>query len=367
MNLATVATPPRIEPLVLALPSIDQLAVSWARLLHDARFGRLLDRHGLDVVLSPAAAPTDAERYAVMLTDGDSSLRVEIAGCDHPALAMAARLPACEGTQRLAATALCAVPLRLMHALGLGHWAPTGLTRIDASIDGHAAKPTGALAFSPPTEPLSAWVAVRRDGRCLCLVRFGGATVPLRRALEALIQAQPTHDAHRRGWALPGRIVLHQQAYAVALIGTLVPGDVLLMRPIPTTTSGMPVWARWGAVGATTGRCLEAKASLRGNQMQIQTAPGLTADENLPDESGAEQRPAESLDDLTIPVRFEIETVAMALSDIGSIGPGYVIELSTPIATATIRLVACGQVVGHAELVAVGGQLGARITHIVER
>ncbi len=352
MQLATVTAPPPIAPLARALLAIDSPLASWSRVLHDARFGRLLAQHGLDVVLSPAAAPAGDERYAVELTDGDSSLRVEIADCDHPALAMAARLPACEGTQRLAATALCAVPLRLLHALGLGRWAPTGLTRIEP------------CAPRPPGEALSDWVALRRDGRCLCRVRFGGTTAPLRRALEALTHTQPAHDAHRRGWRMPGRIVLHQRGYALALMDTLAVGDVLLMQPIPAAKTGLPVRARWGAA---TGRCLEAKASLRGSQMQIQDTPELSADENLNDEAGAEYRPPESLDELTVPVRFEIETVAMALRDLASIGPGYVIELTTPITAATIRLVACGQVVGHAELVAVGGQLGARITHMVER
>jgi type III secretion protein Q len=354
------AAPPRIEPLAQALPLIEPPAGSWSRVLHDTRFGRLLQQHGLDVLLSPAEAPTDAERYAVGLTDGDSTLRLEIAGCDHPALSMAARLPACEGMQRLAATALCAVPLRLLHALGLGRWAPTGLTRIEVRNDTHPLGPFG--------EPMSAWVAVRRDGRCLCLIRLGGTTVPLRRALEALIQAQPATVAAPLGWRMPGRIVLHEQVYAIALMRTLAVGDVLLMQPIPTTKTGLPVRLRWGGVGASTGRCLEAKASLRGSEMEILATPGLTADETLNDDAGADlNRPAESLDELTVPVRFEIETVTMALRELTALGPGYVIELGTPLGSATIRLVACGQVVGHAELVAVGGQLGARITHMVER
>ena len=91
------------------------------------------------------------------------------------------------------------------------------------------------------------------------------------------------------------------------------------------------------------------------------------ADENLQDSADTAYRSPGSINDLTIHVRFEIETVAMALSDIVSIKPGYVIELNTPIAGAAIRLVACGEIVGHAELVAVGGQLGARITYMVDR
>lgn len=351
----TTAVPPRFESVALALPRIDSEAVHWSQVLHDARFGRLLVQHCPGIGLSPATAlptDTDTESYVVRLTDGDSTLRVEIRGCDHPALAMAAGRPDCQGTQRLAATVLCSVPLELLHTLGLGNWVPTGLTRINA----RTAIPVNELA--------SAWVAVRRNGRCLCLLRFVCTTALLRRGLEALVDAQPSCDAHLHSWAVPSRIVLHQHSYSVDLISTLALGDVLLMQPIPDPENGLAVHVQWGSAA---GRYLQAKAILKASQMQIQTTPDLSADENLQDIAGTEHRLADSIDELTIPVRFEIETVAMTLSDIASIQPGYVIELSTPIATAAIRLVTCGQVVGHAELVAVGGQLGARITHMVER
>ncbi len=353
MLTATATEPPVFESIALALPRIDPEAVHWSRALHDARLGRLIVERWPGVVLAPATAPPiDAEYYVVRLTDGDSTFCVEISGCDHPALAMAARQPDCSGTQRLAAGVFCAAPLELLHNLCLGHWIPTGMTRVNAR--------TAYLE----NEFASAWVAVRENGRCLCILRIVCTTASLRRRLQALIDAQLSCDAHLVSCAVAGRIVLHQHAYPVELFSSLALGDVLLMQPIPDSESGLAVHVQWGAA---TGRFLQTKAILKANQMQIQAAPGLTADENLQDVAAFEQRSLERIDDLTIPVRFEIETVAMALGDIASIRPGYVIELNTPIASATIRLVACGQVVGHAELVAVGGQLGARITHMVER
>jgi type III secretion protein Q len=349
MHAVPATAPSPVGSIAFALPRIDPEDVHWSQVLHDARFGRLLVQHCPGVVLSPAAAPTtDTERYVVGLTDGNSSLRVEISRCDHPALAMAVGQPDCHGTQRLAATVLCAVPLELLMALGLGRWAPTGLTRVDART---------------ATEPASGWVALRCDGRCLCLLRIGGASALLRRAIEALIDAQSPPSAHLRAWAVPGRIVLHQQAYSVALMRTLALGDVLLMRPIPDAENGLAVHVRWGLA---SDRYLQTKAILKATHMQIQVTPGLSADENLQNVADTEHRSADSIDELTLPVRFEIETVAMALGEIASIRPGYIIELSTPITSAAIRLIACGQVVGHAELVAVGGQLGARITQMVE-
>lgn len=352
-NTATAL--PRFESIAKVLPRIDAEAVHWSRVLHDARLGRLLLQHWPDVTLTPASAlPAEMEHYRVEFTDGDSTFRVEIVGCDHPALKIFAGRPGCSGTQCLAATVLCAIPLELMQTLGLGHWTPTGLNR----IDGHTAFACGELA--------SAWVAVRCNGRCLCLLRITCSTPSLRHKLEALIDAQPPCNARLNSWAVSSRVVLHQQEYSVELISTLALGDVLLMQPIPDPENGLAVHVRWGSA---SGRFFQTKAILKASQMQIQiqAAPALMADENLQDSADTAYRSPGSINDLTIHVRFEIETVAMALSDIVSIKPGYVIELNTPIAGAAIRLVACGEIVGHAELVAVGGQLGARITYMVDR
>jgi type III secretion protein Q len=345
-------TPLQIEPLVRALRPVLAQAGVWSRLLHDKRLSLLLAQHALSVVVSPVAEAPDTERYMVELSDGNATLHVEIGHCEHPALAMVTGAPASEGMQRLAGQALFAEPLRLLHQLGLGQWTPVGLVRSEK----HPAAERSA--------PMSPWVALHREGRCLCLLRVGGEAVTLRHALTELMHAQRVRDERIANWVIPVRMVLHQHAYAVALLSTLVIGDVLLMQPIPSGKTGLPVLVQWGAA---TGRCFEVKASLRGSQMQVEASPTMSVDENLQDDPGSDTAISEALGELSLPVRFEIETVSMTLSDLSAIGPGYVIELTSPVATATIRLVACGQVVGHAELVAVGGQLGARITHMVER
>ena len=76
---------------------------------------------------------------------------------------------------------------------------------------------------------------------------------------------------------------------------------------------------------------------------------------------------ADSLGELELPLRFEIETVSIALADLEAIEPGYVIEFDTPVSQARLRLVSCGLVIGEADLIAVGNRLGARITHLVPR
>ena len=86
--------------------------------------------------------------------------------------------------------------------------------------------------------------------------------------------------------------------------------------------------------------------------------PALLAD------SGAD---TDSLGDLELPVRFELETVSMPLAELEAVEPGYVIEFAMPVEQARLRLVSCGQVIGYADLVAISGRLGARITRLVAR
>jgi len=61
-------------------------------------------------------------------------------------------------------------------------------------------------------------------------------------------------------------------------------------------------------------------------------------------------------------VQFEIDTLALPLSQVAALRRGYVIELDTPVTDARIKLVAHGQTIGHGELVSVGEHLGIRIT-----
>ena len=87
-------------------------------------------------------------------------------------------------------------------------------------------------------------------------------------------------------------------------------------------------------------------------------------DAALPVESGVEP---DTLGELELPVRFELETVSVLLADLEAIEPGYVIEFAMPVAEARLRLVSCGHIIGYADLVSVSGRLGARITRLVAR
>lgn len=67
------------------------------------------------------------------------------------------------------------------------------------------------------------------------------------------------------------------------------------------------------------------------------------------------------LGELDLPVQFEVDTIALPLSQLCALRPGYVLELQTPVAEAQLKLVAHGQTIGFGELVTVGEHLGVRI------
>jgi type III secretion protein Q len=68
-----------------------------------------------------------------------------------------------------------------------------------------------------------------------------------------------------------------------------------------------------------------------------------------------------SIDELDLPVRFEIETVTLPLVQLSALRAGYVLELPGTLRDARVRLVSYGQLIGVGELVSVGEQLGVRV------
>ncbi len=88
-------------------------------------------------------------------------------------------------------------------------------------------------------------------------------------------------------------------------------------------------------------------------------------------EDGAQEQDAvrqehatKSLDDLDLPIRFEIETVTLPLVQLSALRSGYVLELPTTLADARVRMVSYGQVIGTGELVTIGEHLGVRVLDI---
>jgi type III secretion protein Q len=120
--------------------------------------------------------------------------------------------------------------------------------------------------------------------------------------------------------------------------------------------------AAWGTPGLIR---LHAPAQFDGHTLVITKEPTMSdeldpvrADDALADDQA--QNPIE-IGELDLPVQFEVDTVALPLSQLCALRPGYVLELPTPVADAQLKLVTHGQTIGYGELVTVGEHLGIRI------
>jgi type III secretion protein Q len=172
---------------------------------------------------------------------------------------------------------------------------------------------------------------------------------------------------------VPGRLILGARRLPVQTLHALAPGDVLL-RSLSSCLSSLvgdaareakataTAIAAWGTPGLVR---MQVPVTIDGLKLLVMKEPTMT-DELDPTHLG-ETLPNDQLDDpidigdLDLPVQFEVDTVALPLSQLCALRPGYVLELQTPVADAQLKLVAHGQTIGFGELVTVGDHLGVRI------
>ena len=70
------------------------------------------------------------------------------------------------------------------------------------------------------------------------------------------------------------------------------------------------------------------------------------------------------ISNLDLPLKLEIDTVSLPVSQLSALRAGYVLELPTSAPEARIRLVTYGQTIGFGELVTVGDHLGVRLVQL---
>jgi type III secretion protein Q len=109
---------------------------------------------------------------------------------------------------------------------------------------------------------------------------------------------------------------------------------------------------------------LRAGAAIADGCIILDTPPTPYLESSLMDPHSTGDAPTD-LGALELPVTLEIVTLAMPLQQIGMMQPGQVLELPLSLADARVRMVACGQTLGHGTLVAIGEQLGFQISAMV--
>lgn len=229
------------------------------------------------------------------------------------------------------------------------------------------ARPEPLLASAEATLFECQWHAHRIAG---CLRSTDGAWLS---QLEAAItRLRPARWVPTAGLVLPLRARLGSRRLALRRLRSLQVGDVLLAAGHGSGTSD-PRRAVV-MVGSLRGRSAVGRfCTLHGHDLTITGEHWMNTETLLPSAQDAHDAPLSAADDgadvdpladIEVDVHFELQVLTTPLAELAAMRPGYVIELPTPAAEATVSLVVGGQWVGRAQLVSIGDRLGARVLEL---
>jgi type III secretion protein Q len=329
---------PACEPLARRLPRVAPGTARLSRLAFDARFEpwlrALLDAPALQVTREHASADS------ALLTLHTAQGRLELAFVpdDWPGLALALRLPPPHDP--------CAVADLLLQPL-LQRLAPAftearviacdggGTPRARAQIGLHL--PRAAVGLREIDDAMAAHVA-------------------------AALAAQRPRIGPLKALRLCGRLQLAVRQWPYAVLRSLQPGDTVLLGGANGNDSAQHPPALAPTLFFGVGTTMQASTEIdpQGKSAKLRSAPRVARETG----AAADAPPPQAIEELQLPVSFEIDTARIGLGELASMKPGTVIELDAPLLQSAVRLVCHGQTVGQGQLVAVGDQLGVRITRM---
>lgn len=163
---------------------------------------------------------------------------------------------------------------------------------------------------------------------------------------------------------VPLRLDIGQVALRLGELRSITRGDIVAIEPWHLQGAVLGVRAHVGRLARPAFR-----AEVRGSTLTVLSpdAPWTmmkTADapHNKPAAGDALDPPLESLEGLEVTLRFEAGQLQLPLRELGQVKPGHVFDLGQPLTQCVVRIVAHGSVVGKGQLVAIGEQLGVRVT-----
>ncbi len=319
------------------LPQLSTAQAALLRIGQDQRFAAWL-RGTLQHASLGVALRQPFSVWALTVDCDHGRFRLGLDPADSPALQLAlAHTPQ---------TIACAVVTHLLDEWGQALTAALGPLRLTALTAEHL--------------PDAPW-----PGRLPCL-QGGGMPVALLDADVAVLEriaalmTQVGADLSPLA-ALPLRPVvrLFTRALPLTVLRSLQPGDAVL-----ADASGP--WLRCGI-----GRVLQARLFIDPQEFTVHVAEAPILAEDPPSAQpedgvhGLETPPVVgTLETLELPVAFELDTARVSLAELASMQPGYAVELAVPLAQAQVRLVCQGRTLGQGQLIAIGDQLGVRITRL---
>lgn len=168
---------------------------------------------------------------------------------------------------------------------------------------------------------------------------------------EMALSASPARDARIPRITLTPSIVLASRDIPAALLRKAGPGDVFIAGLLPLAV-------RW-RLGLSRGRAANAMIESLSVAATLTTRP--LPYEDVMEENDRNIAEPDALDDIEIPVTFEIDAEAIDLATLKDLSPGQIVATRQRLESATVRLRSNGHAIGRGQLVAVGGFLGVRI------
>ena len=317
---------PAIESLSGRLPAMTPAAARLSRLAFDTGFQRWAQATLGLPDLSVSTRDAHAHWVLQLETDhGAAELAVDAAGWMPLELALGIDEPA---TAAAVATALLQPWADLLSPV-LGEPAIVRSRRVEPARGAQDAATLGA----------NGW-----------LVGWRGADARLLDRLEALARA-PTDLSILAALPLRPRLRLMTRRWPSQVLRTLARGDIVLVGDSPAS------------LRAGVGCVLSMAVSIHPKEFTVQVAdhPQMTDDAASAE---TDMAAAPALDELQLPIVFELDTARISLGALANMRPGYAVELDVPLREAPVRLVCHGQTLGEGQLVAIGDQLGVRITRL---
>ncbi len=328
----------KTAPLSTALKPLNPTMVRLQRLVGDVRLQARLRDLGLDA--QPAAREHELHEPRALRLQGDGgAIEVEFSSGELPTLGSLATL-AEQARRDAAATLLLQDAFDAFARLGL----PVDTATLPSG--GHAAAQGVGLVL---------------QGMHFNLRVADRDTALLDRA-EQLVQQWPLPLDGANTRVVRSVIRLGAQALPAAALKRLRRGDVLV-GGLAAFGAAAPYTAELllGADGAPHAR---AACTLHDNQLtmshdiDLHHSPGAG---ELDDPPQGGIGPV-SVERLAFNVQYEIDGPAVALGELAQLNRGRVLEMGVPVDQARIRIRVNGHTWAYGELVAIGGQLGVRIT-----
>lgn len=336
--------PPVARPLAGALPVIAPEAAAACRIGFDARLPDLLREWLGEPALVMRPRKPCAKRLRASIESALGSFSVDIDPRATSAWALLDTL-ACSNAPADAALA-CAVATELLEREADRRGADLCGARIERLARVESA------AGDAPRVPV---IVVGELELALAGTdaRFG---LELCKALDARDRppAPARLHARLRGLLLPGRLEVSRRPMRPALLRTLERGDLLIVG-----TRRQPAVFRVGA-----GAGLAARATLDLDTGSVRLEAPLSPDAGEAQMHDDADTFDHALDDIDVPVRFEIDTARLSLDALAALEPGQVITLETRLVEANVIISCHGQRIGCGQLVAVADRLGVRIDRV---